>query len=130
MKAFCSILSDPLIMYERKKPFANLLCWAHLITERDSLVSVATLAKSKAFWEHIQECATLIAAIKETIQEDALRIPVGHIVQVLLTQFISIPVSVNVLLYSSWQAKPTSYEYYTQYEQVPDAACICKFNVN
>ena len=84
-------------MYERKKPFANLLCWSYLITERDSLVFIVTLAKRKGFWEHIQECATLIAAMKGAIQEStsSKKEQIRIIVKALLTQFISIPVSVK-----------------------------------
>lgn len=81
-------------MYERKKPFANLLIWAYLIAERDSLVSVATLAKRRVFWEHIQECATLITATRDAIQESSKKEQIRVIVKALLTQFISIPVSV------------------------------------
>ena len=86
-------MSDNSILYERKKPFASLLCRAYLFTERDSLVSIEKLVRSQPFWDHVKECGTLINAMNETIErsnKEQIRIKV----KLLLTQFISIPVSI------------------------------------
>ena len=88
-----SILYDPSIPYERKKPFANLLNEAYLCTERDSLISVTALVNDEAFWNHVKECGTLINAMKEIIQESPDKEKIRVKVKALLTQFISIPVS-------------------------------------
>ena len=91
-KNYFSILSDHSILYERKKPFASLLYSVYLFTERNLLVSLETLMRSQPFWDHVKECGMLINAINETIEESdkkQLRIKV----KLLLTQFISIPVS-------------------------------------
>ena len=44
---FNSIISNQEIQIERKKPFARLLNWAYLNTEKDSLVSIAVLSKNE-----------------------------------------------------------------------------------
>ena len=44
---FNSIISSQEIPIERKKPFARLLNWAYLSTEKDSLVSVDALSKNE-----------------------------------------------------------------------------------
>lgn len=89
-----SVLSDHSIPYERKMPFASLLCWVYLSTERDSLVSVGKLIDSQSFWGHIEECGLMINAMNQAIQKcdkDQIR---TH-VKLLLTQFTSIPVSMQ-----------------------------------
>ena len=67
----------------------------YLFTERDSLVSIATLVKSKAFWKHVESCGVLITAIKDALQENGNKERIRTQVKALITQFISIPVSLN-----------------------------------
>ena len=42
-----SIISDPVVSFERKKPFSRLLTRAYLNTERDSLVSMSDLCSNE-----------------------------------------------------------------------------------
>ena len=42
-----SIISDPDIDLDRKKPFARILNEGYINTERDSLVSIAALSKNR-----------------------------------------------------------------------------------
>ena len=42
-----SIISDPVVSFERKKPFSRLLTRAYLNTERDSLVSISDLCSNE-----------------------------------------------------------------------------------
>ena len=44
---FNSIISSQDVPIERKKPFARLLNWTYLNTEKDSLVSIAVLSKNE-----------------------------------------------------------------------------------
>lgn len=87
-----SILNDPLISYERKKPFATLLSYAYVFTERDSLVSIATLVNDKPFWQHVEQCGVVLCAIQESIQQSGRKEQVRIKVRALMTEFISIPV--------------------------------------
>ena len=92
---FYSILSDSSISYERKKPFANLLREVYLIIERDISVGIAKLAKHKPFWDHVKECGTLLNATKEAIQGSDKKNLIKTKVKLLLTKFMSIPVSMQ-----------------------------------
>ena len=93
-----SILSDPLIPYERRKPFANLLGYVYLLTERNSLVAIATLVEKVAFWKHVESCSVLMTAIKDTLHESDKKEQIRIQVKALMTQFISVLVSHTDLL--------------------------------
>ena len=41
----CSIISDPDIKFDRRKPFARILNEGYINTERESLASIAKLSK-------------------------------------------------------------------------------------
>ena len=88
-----SILSDDAILYERKKPFANLLNELYLFTEKDSLVSVKVIVNSEIFWSHVRKCGILINAIKDNIHASPHKDNIRIKVKALLTQFMSVPVS-------------------------------------
>ena len=93
-----SILYDSKIPYETKKPFASLLNELYLFTERDSLVSVSTLANDEKFWTHVKQCGILINAMNDVIQESSNKEIIRIRVKALVTQFISLSVSYNILV--------------------------------
>ena len=74
-----------------------------MFTERDSLVSVIELANDEKFWTHIKQCGILINTMKDVIEESPNREKIRIKVKVLLTQFISISVSYEILIMSQYQ---------------------------
>ena len=60
-------------------------------------MSVATLVKSELFWGHVELCGVLLSAMKDTIKRSDKKEQMRVKVKVLMTEFISIPVSLYSL---------------------------------
>lgn len=67
-----SIITDPNVKLDRKKPFARLINWAYLQTERDSINSLTTLLQNKSFWKHLENCSTLMTSLHEKLLHKAI----------------------------------------------------------
>ena len=87
-----SIISDPSIKLCRRKPFARLLNWAYINTERDSLASVTTLSNSHLFWDHLNHCSVLIKLLCRYLTHDNEQVVMLK-VKLLFSQHISFTVS-------------------------------------